>query len=169
MADKVMPNKEIPMNHSVTQAALSLTLCALLASPLLTAQQPMQVASISLSSQLLPATQPAASTQQVDAPNLSAVAERDQALKSARTLHICSETMFLTTGALDRALMKEKNWDKLGLNIVSNPGRADLELQVNRVIHPCPYIHSYREVDRHRSRLGQSHSIRRSDCFRPHG
>lgn len=129
------------MKRSVTQAALSLTLCALLASPLLTAQQPMQVASISLSSHLPPAAQPAASTPQVDAPKSSAAAERVQALKSARTLHICSETMFLTTGALDRALMKEKNWDKLGLNIVSNPGRADLELQVNRVIFT--HVHTY--------------------------
>lgn len=126
------------MNRSIIQATLCI---ALTHCPLLIAQQPMQVASIPMPSRLDPGAQPVA-----DAPELSAVAERNQALKSARTIHICSQTAFLTTGTLDRALMKQKDWEKLGLNIVNTPNRADLELQVNRVIFT--HVHTYILTDR---------------------
>jgi hypothetical protein len=74
------------------------------------------------------------------------VAERNQALKAARTLHICAQTMFLTTGTLDRALMKQKDWDRLGLNIVNSPRGGDLELQVDRVVFT--HVHTYILTDK---------------------
>jgi len=42
--------------------------------------------------------------------------------------------------------MKQKNWDKLGLNIVNNESRADLELQINRVVFT--HVHTYILTDR---------------------
>ena len=118
------------------QAALCLAVC-----PMLSAQEPTYAVSLIVPSHPAVVPQPAA-----DAPQLDALAERNQALKSARSLHICSQTVFLTTGALDRALMKQKNWDKLGLNIVNNESRADLELQINRVVFT--HVHTYILTDR---------------------
>jgi hypothetical protein len=129
------------MKRSIIQAVLCFAVCPLLTCPLLTAQQSMQVASIPLSSQLVPGAQPAA-----DAPRSDVVSERYLALKSARSMHICTQTMFLTTGTLDRALMKQKDWDKLGLNIVNNANHADLELQVNRVVFT--HVHTYILTDK---------------------
>lgn len=134
------------MNRSIIHAALYLTLCPLVASPLLAAQQPMQLASISIHSQPGVVAQAVPDASQSATSQSSAVAERNQALKSARTIHINSETMFLTTGTLDRALMKQRDWDKLGLNIVTNPNRADLELQVNRVVFT--HVHTYILTDK---------------------
>jgi hypothetical protein len=138
------------MNRSTIQAAirtaLYFSILALLASPLVMAQQAMQVVRLSNASQTALVVQPAASSPQVDAPQSSAISERNQALKFARTIHINSETMFLTAGTLDRALMKQKDWDKLGLNILNNPGRADLELQVNRVVFT--HVHTYVLTDK---------------------
>ena len=124
------------MNRLRILAIVSIAVYPLLAGSMLTAQKPTEVAYFSIASQPASAAQPAA-----DAPQLDALAERNQALKSARTMHICSQTVFLTTGALDRALMKQKNWDKLGLNIVSYEHHADLELQVNRVVFT--HVHTY--------------------------
>ena len=101
------------MNRSIIQGAfwIQAVLCVAVC-PSVTAQA-MQVASIPLPAELVPNAQPAAA-----APQLDVVSERNQALRAARTLHICTQTMFLTTGTLDRALMKQRDWDKLGLNIV---------------------------------------------------
>jgi hypothetical protein len=129
------------MKRSVIQAVFCAAVFPLLACTALTAQEPTRVVSLIPPSQSAAVAQPAA-----DAPQLDALAERNQALKSARTLHICSQTVFLTTGALDRALMKQKNWDRLGLNIVNNESRADLELQVNRVVFT--HVHTYILTDK---------------------
>jgi len=129
------------MNRSIVQAALWIqAVICVAACPLLTSQE-VQVASIPLQSHVDPGAKPAA-----PAPQLDALSERNQALRAARSLHICSETVFLTTGTLDRALMKQKDWDKLGLNIVNNASRADLELQVNRVVFT--HVHTYILTDR---------------------
>ena len=129
------------MNRSVIQAAFWIqAVVCVAACPLLTAQE-IQVASIPLQAQVDPGARRAA-----PAPQLDALSERNQALKAARSLHICSETVFLTTGTLDRALMKQKDWDRLGLNIVNNAGRADLELQINRVVFT--HVHTYILTDR---------------------
>src|SRR5579863_4672929 len=111
------------MNRLMIPAVLFLSLCTLLA-----AQQPDQAASALAS----PAAQQAA-----DVPQSSAVAERTQAAKSARTICIKSETVFLTVSTLERALMKQKNWNQLGLNIVGDATSAtcsaDLEIDVDRL------------------------------------
>jgi hypothetical protein len=143
----VTPHKEIPMNRSRIQtviwihAVLCFAVCPLLTCPLLTAQEPTHVVALAGSSRPASGAQPSTGE-----PQLSALAERNQALKSARDLHICTQTVFLTTGTLDRALMKQKNWDKLGLNIVNNSTHADLELQVNRVIFT--HVHTYILTDK---------------------
>jgi hypothetical protein len=124
------------MIRSLLCAVLFTSLC-----PLLVAQQPTQAASTSAAEQSAAPAQQAA-----EAPQSSAVSERTQSLKNARTIHINSETTFLTVSTLERALMMQKDWDKLGLNIVSNSCCADLELQVNRVVFT--HIHTYVLTDK---------------------
>jgi hypothetical protein len=124
------------MIRSLLCAVLFTSLC-----PLLLAQQSSQVASTTA------AEQSAAPAQQAtNASQSSAGSERNLAIKNARTIHILSETDFLTVSTLDRALMMQKDWEKLGLNIVSNPCGADLELQVNRVVFT--HIHTYILTDK---------------------
>jgi hypothetical protein len=121
------------------QAALFLSLC-----PLLVAQQPQQTASPT-------AAQPAPAEQQVaDMLQPSAAAERMLAIKNARTICIKSETVFLTVSTLERALMKQKNWNQLDLNIVgddtSEKCSADLVIDVDR-LH-FTHIHTYVVTDK---------------------
>ncbi len=47
---------------------------------------------------------------------------------------------------MDRALLKQKNWERLGLNIVESPHQADLELQIDRLIFT--HIHTYVLTDK---------------------
>lgn len=117
------------MNRLMIQALFCLSLCSLLP-----AQQPAQPAANSASETSMTAEQP------------SAVAERNQAIKEARTIHINSETVFLTASTMERALMLQKSWDKLNLNIVAEAGQADLELQINRLVFT--HIHTYILTDR---------------------
>lgn len=109
------------MYRLMIQAILSLSLCPLAARDL----APQQAA---------------------DAPQPSALAERVQAMKNARTVCIHSETVFLTVSTLERALMKQKNWDRLGLNIIGETCNADLEINVDR-LH-FTHIHTYVLTDR---------------------
>lgn len=78
-----------------------------------------------------------------DVSQTSSTGERMQAMKNARTLCIHSETVFLTVSTLERALMKQKDWDRLGLTIVGTGEgcSADLEIQVDR-LH-FTHIHTY--------------------------
>ena len=124
------------MNRLMIPAALFLALC-----PLLAAQQPRQAASPSTTAQLAPAGQQAAVV-----PQSSAVAERILAIKNARTIRINSETQYLTVSTLERALMKEKNWDQLGLNIVGSGCSAGLEIEVHRLVFT--HIHTYVLTDK---------------------
>ncbi len=110
-------------------------------SPLLVAQQPRQAASPSNNAQFAPAEQQAA-----DVSQSSVVAERTLAIKNARTIHINSGTQFLTVSTLERALMKQKTWDQLGLNIVGNGSYADLEIEVHRLVFT--HIHTYVLTDK---------------------
>jgi hypothetical protein len=123
------------MNRVMMQAVLSLSLC-----PLAVAQF-KQPPSPSTGSQPALAAQHAA-----DAPQSSAIAERVQAIKNARTICIHSETLFLTVGTLERALMKQKNWDRLGLNIVGEGCSADLQIDIDR-LH-FTHIHTYVLTDK---------------------
>ena len=124
------------MNRLMIQAVLFLTLCSLLV-----AQQSRQATSPSTAAQLAPAEQQAA-----DVPQSSALAERMQAIRNARTIRINSETQYLTVSTLERALMKQKNWDQLGLNIVGNGCSADLEIEVHRLVFT--HIHTYVLTDK---------------------
>lgn len=124
------------MNRQMIQAVLFVALC-----PLLVAQQPQQAASPSATAQPAPAGQ-----QAVDVPPSSAVNERMQAIKNARTIRIDSETQYLTVSTLERALMQQKNWDQLGLNIVGNGCYADLEIEVHRLVFT--HFHTYVVTDK---------------------
>ena len=108
------------MNRFITQAVLSLSL-----SPLALTQ-----------------------TQQPAPPNgppQSSSIERTQAIRNARTLCIESQTAFLTVSTIERALLKQKNWDRLGLNILDGCS-ADLRLDIDR-LH-FTHIHTYVLTDR---------------------
>jgi len=93
------------------------------------------------------ASQPAAAAQLAsDASQSSSVADRVKAIKNARTICIRSETVFLTVSTLERALMQQKNWDRLGLNIVGEGCKADLQIDVDR-LH-FTHIHTYVLTDK---------------------
>jgi hypothetical protein len=139
------------MIRSLLYAVLFASLC-----PLLVAQQPSQAASTSATAQPDQTARQAA-----EAPPPSAVSERTQSLKSARTIYIDSQTDFLTVSTLERSLMMQKDWDKLGLNIVGNACGADLELQVNRVVFT--HIHTYVLTDKASSIVLASGRVRALD------
>jgi len=124
------------MNRQMMQAVLVLSLC-----PLLVAQQPRQAASLSTTAKHVPAEQQAANT-----PQSNPVADHNQILKSARMIYVSSNTDFLTVSTIDRALLNQKNWEKLGLNIVDVPRQADLELQIDRLVFT--HIHTYVLTDK---------------------
>ena len=147
------------MIRLMIQAALFLCFCTLLV-----AQQPTQAASTPATEQSALPVQQAA-----DVPQSSAIAERNLAIKNARTISIKSETVYLTASTMDRALMKQKNWEKLGLNIVQfllcRPGTPNQQAR----LHAYPHVRPHRQGDQHRSRLGQGQGLRRSGCLWPHG
>jgi len=147
------------MNRLKIQALLCFVLC-----PLLRAQQPTQVASTSAAPQPAQAIQITGTLhlaqdaqRPIEEPPLAAAdLDRSQILKNARTIVICSETEFLTSATLDRALMRQTDWDKLGLSIVSDscydnprvskPRPDELKLQIDRVIFT--HIHTYVLTDK---------------------
>jgi hypothetical protein len=124
------------MNRLMLQAALSVVLC-----PLLTAQQPTQAASTSSPSQA-----PSEAQSMADVLQPSAANQRILAVKNARTISVNSDTVFLTVSTLDRALMNQKGWGQLGLNIVDVPHGGDLEIQVDRLVFT--HIHTYILTDK---------------------
>jgi hypothetical protein len=110
------------MNRLVIQALLSLSLCTLAATQ----------------------TEHAASL--ADAPQSNAAEQRTHAINNARTICIHSETLYITVSTLERALMKQKQWDQLGLNIVGETRGADLQIDVDR-LH-FTHIHTYVLTDK---------------------
>lgn len=62
-------------------------------------------------------------------------------LKNAKTVFIRSKTSFLTVDTLDRALILEKDWPKLGLTIVNDPRVADLLIELDRPLFT--YVHTF--------------------------
>jgi hypothetical protein len=150
------------MNRSLFQAVIFLSLC-----PLLMAQQPTQDASTSAAAQpaqavhitgSLQLTQDAATAavfaerlalmkqREAEQPHYTGDFNRNTALKNARTIFICSQTDFLTNSTMQRALFNQKDWEKLGLNILNQISDADLELQINRLVFT--HIHTYILTDR---------------------
>ena len=69
-----------------------------------------------------------------------------QILKNARTIYIRSKTSFLTVDTLDRALVQQKDWGKLGLTIVSDPRVADLFIEIDRPLFT--YVHTFVITDK---------------------
>jgi hypothetical protein len=146
------------MSQKSLFVALCLSLC-----PLLAAQQPTQAASALTTPQPVQALQITGSLQLTQAaqqpveerPLSAADLDRNQILKNARTIFISSETDFLSPATLSRALLGQKDWEKLGLSIVDGPRYVDphtkirpaeLELQIDRVIFT--HIHTYVLTDR---------------------
>ena len=140
------------MNRFLLQAAIGLILC-----PLLVAQQPQQAATpstpqpsqaiqITGTLELTHAAHPPAELPPLTAADLA----RNQILRNARTIFICSETDFLSSATLSRALLGQKDWEKLDLSIIdgpryadprSKPHSAELQLQIDRVVFT--HIHTY--------------------------
>lgn len=86
----------------------------------------------------MPAQQAAAIPQ-----SSAAIASADpkQILKNAKTIEINSKTSFLTVDTLVRALMLEKDWDRLGLTIVNDQRVADLFIVIDRPLFT--YVHTF--------------------------
>jgi hypothetical protein len=84
----------------------------------------------------------------VPQPGASAAVNADpkQILKNAKTIYIHSKTVFLTVDMLDRALAQQKEWQELGLTIVSDPHAADLLIEVDRVVFTN--VHTFILTDR---------------------
>lgn len=76
-------------------------------------------------------------------------AKPKQILHDAKTIFISSKTSFLTVDTVIRALEKQKNWEKLGLTIVSDPRVADLLIQIDRPLFT--YVHTFVIVDKRSS------------------
>jgi len=142
------------MNRPMIQAVLLFSLSPLLAAQqstqaatTLSTPQPAQAIQITGSLQL---TQPAQEPVE-EHPLTAADLDRDKVLKEARTLCIFSETDFLSPATLSRALLNQKDWEKLGLSIVDTPGYVDphtskprpaeLKLQIDRIVFT--HIHTY--------------------------
>lgn len=70
-----------------------------------------------------------------------ASADPHQILKDAKTIYIHSKTSFLTVDTLDRTLVMQKDWDKLGLTIVGDPRVADLLIELDRPLFT--YVHTF--------------------------
>jgi len=64
-----------------------------------------------------------------------------QILKNAKTIYIRSKTSLLTVDTLDRALVQQQDWNKLGLTIVQDPRVADLFIEIDRPLFT--YVHTF--------------------------
>ena len=68
-------------------------------------------------------------------------ANPQQILKDAKTVYLHSKTAFLTVDTLDRTLVMQKDWDKLGITIVGDPRVADLLIELDRPLFT--YVHTF--------------------------
>jgi hypothetical protein len=73
----------------------------------------------------------------------AAIAKSDprELLRDAKTIFIRSKTAFLTVDTLDRALLLDKDWLKLGLTIVEDPRLADVRIEIDRPLFT--YVHTF--------------------------
>jgi S1-C subfamily serine protease len=74
-----------------------------------------------------------------------ATADPGAILRNAKTIYISSDTMFLTVETMERALLQQKDWNKLGLRVVADPKLADLSLHIDRLVFT--HIHTYDLTD----------------------
>jgi S1-C subfamily serine protease len=87
-----------------------------------------------------------------DVPKSSAAiasADPKEILRSAKTVYLNSKTMFLTVDTLDRTLVMQKDWAKLGLTIVGDMRVADLVIELDRPLFT--YIHTFVITDKRTS------------------
>lgn len=87
--------------------------------------------------------------------------DHQKLLQDARTIHIESNTAFITFDTLSRALTVQKDWPKTGLTLVQDQRVADLFLRVDRVIFT--HVHTYSLIDRKTSIVLASGRIRAFD------
>ena len=146
------------MIRSLLHAVLFASLCPLLvaqqssqAASTIAAEQPAQAIQISGTLKLTQAAQEPVEARPLTAADL----DRNQILRNARTIFICSDTDFLSSATLSRALLGQKDWEKLGLSIIegeryvdprTKPRPAELQLQIDRVVFT--HIHTYVLTDR---------------------
>jgi len=72
-----------------------------------------------------------------------------QLIRDAKTVYITSKTVFLTVDTVDRALTQQKDWDKLGLTIVTDARLADLYITFDRPLFT--YYHTFVITDKRTS------------------
>jgi hypothetical protein len=72
-----------------------------------------------------------------------------QILQNAKTIYISSKTAFLTIDTVERALTQQKEWDKLGLTIVTDQRVADLFVTFDRPLFT--YYHTFVITDKRTS------------------
>jgi hypothetical protein len=78
-----------------------------------------------------------------------ASADPKQILKTTKTIYFVSKTMFLTVDTLERALLAQKEWAKLGLTIVGDQRVADVIVEVDRPLFT--YVHTFVVTDKRTS------------------
>jgi hypothetical protein len=78
-----------------------------------------------------------------------ASADPKQILKEVKTVYLHSKTMFLTVDTVDRDLLLEKDWGKLGLTIVSDRQVADVVIEIDRPVFT--YVHTWVMTDKRTS------------------
>lgn len=72
-----------------------------------------------------------------------------QILQNAKTVFISSKTSFLTVDTVEHALTQQKDWDKLGLTIVTDQRVADLFITFDRPLFT--YYHTFVITDKRTS------------------
>jgi len=80
-----------------------------------------------------------------------ASADPKQILKDAKTVYLESKTLFLTVDTVDRDLLLQKEWTKLGLTIVSDKRVADVVIEIDRPLFT--YVHTFVALDKRTSIL----------------
>ena len=62
-------------------------------------------------------------------------------IQNAHTVVITSKTAFLTVDTVDKALLAQKDWEKLGLTIVKDERVADMRIEFDRPLFT--YVHTF--------------------------
>jgi hypothetical protein len=63
-------------------------------------------------------------------------------LRTARTLHIATRSMYFTPETLEKELVKQKDFEKLGLMLVRDTRLADLLISIDRPLFTYTFTYS---------------------------
>jgi hypothetical protein len=99
----------------------------------------------------MPASQPAPSSAAVVS------SSREDILRTSRTLHIASRSMYFTPDSMEKALAGQKGFDVLGLALVKDMRVADLLITVDRPLFT--YTFTYSVTDPKTSRVLDSGKV----------